>query len=146
MIKDLRFKEFFESVTKRFSSEELFFGLTTIITIVIDYNSIVPAICTLLLLAFYYLFFGWLLFRNERKTNFLFSIISGIVYSICLVCMVIIIIKDFYSVFFYCIQFVILIIYFMYLRKAKKIELYKANHYIRIAIILFLNIFISIFK
>ncbi|MET4081806.1 hypothetical protein ABIB40_001757 [Pedobacter sp. UYP30] len=78
--------------------------------------------------------------------NFLFSVISGITYSICLVCIVIIIIGDFYSMFFYTMQFVILSIYPLYLKNIKNLDMYKTNHYIRIAIILFLNIFISIFK
>jgi hypothetical protein len=142
----MRVKDVFESITKYFSSEELFFGLATIMTVVTAYSSVVPAISTLLLLAFYYFFFGWFMFRKERKTNFLFSIVAGIVYSVCLVCIATIIVGGNYNLFFYVTQIVVLVVFFSYLKRIKRIESYKTSHYVRIGIILALNLYIFIFK
>ncbi|MDQ0638345.1 cbb3-type cytochrome oxidase subunit 3 [Pedobacter sp. W3I1] len=146
MNKDLGFKSVFKDIIKYFSTEELFFGLATVVTVVSPYNSIVPALTTLILLAFYYFFFGWFMFRNERKTNFLFSIIAGIVYSVCLVSIAIIITGDFYKTFFYIMQFIILVVYYIYLSKLKNIGFYRSSHYIRIGIIIALNVYLYIIK
>ncbi len=140
------FRYIFENINKYFGTEELFFGLATIVSVVDSYHSIVPAISTLLLLAFYYLFFGWFMFRHERKTNFLFSIIGGIVYSVCLTSMAIIVIGDFYKMFFYFIQFPMLGFYYIYLSSIKNIGFYRRSHCIRIGIIAALNLYIYIIK
>lgn len=144
MIKDFKLKQVNEIAMKRFSPEELFFGLSAVVTVLIPHYSIVPALSTLLLLAFYYLFFGWFIFRKERKINFLFSIIAGMVYSICLISLAVIIVGDFYKIFFYSVQLLVLILHFLYLNKIKGLGLYKNAHLIRIGIILFLNLWVYI--
>lgn len=130
----------------RFRSEELFFGLSTIGTVIVDYGSVVPALGVLCLLAFYYVFFSWYMFSTLHEKHILFSIICGVVYSICLLTMALIIVGgDSYYGFFYIIQPVLLAPLVWFLNR-KDWGMYKGNHYIRMAIILFLNGYILFFK
>lgn len=130
----------------RFRPEELFFGISAVGTVIIDYGSVVPALFTMCLLAFYYLFFGWFMMSVPSERHLFFSIISGVVYSISLLTMVFIIVtNDSLDGFFYVTQLVLLAPVFGYLVK-KDWGIYKSNHYIRIGIILFLNIYVLLFK
>lgn len=139
-------RSIFNSSLARFRTEELFFGVSAIGTIIIDYGSVVPAVAVSCLLAFYYLFFGWYMFGTRNEKHTLFSIIAGAVYSICLMLMALIIVgADSYNGFFYVAQLILLAALGWYLTK-KDWGIYKGNHYIRMVIILFLNFYILLFK
>ncbi len=139
-------KSIFNGAVKRFRSEELFFGLSTVFTIIIDYGSPMPAIFVICLLAFYYLFFGWFMFTVPNEKHVLFSVISGIVYSVCLLSMAILIAGGFYESFFYSLQAILISLFFLVLKGKKNWGVYKQNHFVRIGIVLFLNLFIYLFK
>lgn len=139
----------FESIlnfNKRFRSEENIFGLMTIGTILINYGSSVPAISVCCLLAFYYMFFSWLMFSTKEENHVWFSLISGVVYSVCLLSMAILIGKLYDGLLFLYLQIVLLIPLYGFLFTRKLWGLYKGNHYIRIVIILLLNLYILLFK
>jgi len=131
---------------RRFKSEELFFGLSAIGTIIVDYGSVVPALFVTGLLAFYYLFFGWYLFSIPKERHILFSIISGVVYSICLTSMAITILlgESYYGTLFL-VQIVLFVPLGWFLFK-KDWGVYKGNHYIRMMLIMFLNFYILFFR
>ena len=130
----------------RFRTEELFFGISAIGTIIIDYGSVVPALSVICLLAFYYLFFGWYMFATLNEKHVLFSIISGIIYSVCLLTMALIIVgRDSYNGFFYLIQLILVTLLAAVLYR-NNWGMYKGNHFIRMGLILLLNIYILLFK
>ncbi len=139
------FKAFVNVSTRRFRSEELFFGGSMIATVISNYNSIIPDLFVMLLLAFYYLFFGWMILSTKAENHLIFSIISGIVYSICLVSMAIMEIEGKPYIFLVFLQALMLLALFVYL-KMKEWGVYKGNHYIRISIMIFLNLFIYFLK
>jgi len=140
------FKAITTGAMRRFRTEELFFGVSAISTVLINYNSVVPALAVLCLLAFYYLFFGWYLFSTLNGKYLLFSIAAGMIYSICLLIMAVVIVgQDSYNGFFYVIQLICLIGLGCYLFK-KDWGMYRSNHYIRIAIIVLLNLFVLLFR
>ena len=130
---------------RRFRPEELFFGATMIATVMSNYNSIVPDLFVMLLLAFYYLFFGWMILSAKEENHLIFSIVSGIAYSLCLVSMVIMEIEGKPYIYLFLLQALMLLGLFAYLKK-KQWGIYKSNHYIRISIIIFLNLFIYCLK
>lgn len=140
------YKSIYEAAVRRFRSEELFFGLSAILTIIINYDSDVPAIFVICLLAFYYLFFGWFMFSVPNEKHLLFSIISEIVYSACLLSMAILIAGGFYEFFFYALQVILIIPLFLVLRSKRNWGVYKQNHFVRIGIVVLLNLFIYCFK
>jgi hypothetical protein len=139
-------KTLFSNLVKRFRPEEIFFGLTTIFTVIVEYSSVVPSLFMLCLLAFYYMFFGWFMFSTKNEKHALFSIISGVLYSICLLSIAVILLRSGYEVFFYVLQFIVLMSILLFLFNRKTWGIYKENHYIRIGLILFLNICIYIFR
>ncbi len=134
------------NVSKRFRSEEILFGSMAIVTILVDYGSSVPAMAMCCLLAFYYLFFSWSMFSTKQENYLLFSIISGVVYSGCLLSMAILIGKLYEGLFFLYLQIVLLIPICGFLLSRKLWGIYKGNHYIRIGLIVFLNLYIILFK
>lgn len=137
---------FLKSTINRFRPEELFFCLSAIGTILMEFGSVVPALSTLLLLAFYYLFFGWYLFSVKGENHLGFSIFSGIMYAVALVSICMIMLGNFYVIFFYLIQAIIVAVIFFVLYKNNNWGLYKGNHYIRLCMIIFFNIYLSLFK
>jgi len=141
------FRSTYETAIKRFRSEELFFGLTTVSTVMMDYGSTVPAVVSLCLMAFYYFFFGWMMLTTIQEKHIFFSIVSGIGYSTGLLCMALVIILPSSNyAFFYILQILILVSIGYYLSKQANWGYYKTNHYVRIAIFLFLDVYILIFK
>ncbi|MGY3052230.1 hypothetical protein ACVWYG_000420 [Pedobacter sp. UYEF25] len=140
------FKSIIEKVRLRFSSEELIFGSIAISTILIDHGSPVPALATCCLLAFYYFFFSWMMFSTKLEKHLWFSLISGVVYSLCLICMAFIIGVSYKGMSFFVLQIFLLASLGCFLYFQKSWGIYKGNHYIRISIIFFLNLFILFFK
>ena len=136
-----------QTAIKRFRSEELYFGLSTVGTVMMDYGSTVPAIVMICLMSFYYFFFGWLMLTTIEEKHILFSILSGIGYSIGLICMALAtIMPPPQKPFFYIMQILILASIGWYLTKKPNWGYYKTNHYVRIGIFLFLDLYILIFK
>jgi len=112
------FRSTYETAIKRFRSEELFFGLTTVSTVMMDYGSTVPAVVSLCLMAFYYFFFGWMMLTTIQEKHIFFSIVSGIGYSTGLLCMALVIILPSSNyAFFYILQILILVSIGYYLSK-----------------------------
>jgi len=130
-----------EATTRRFRSEELFFGGSMILTILSNNDSIVPDLAVMVLLAFYYFFFGWMILSTKTEKHIIFSILSGIGYSICLVSMTVMEIDGKPNLHLVLLQALIALAIFFYLKK-KSWGIYKENHYTRIGIIIFLNLLI----
>jgi len=141
------FRSLIQIAIKRFRSEELYFGLSTVSTVMMDYGSTVPAVVMICLMSFYYLFFGWLMLTTIEEKHIFFSILSGIGYSIGLICMALAtIMPPPQQPFFYILQILILASIGWYLTKKSNWGYYKTNHYVRIGIFLFLDLYILIFK
>ncbi|TDQ09203.1 hypothetical protein ATK78_1357 [Pedobacter metabolipauper] len=140
-------KNFYSSAVVRFRPEELFFGLSAISSVIIDYGSVAPPVVVICLLAFYYLFFGWFMFSTSNENHIGFSIISGAVYFVCLLSMTVIIAGgDSSNGFFYALPIALLIFLYWYLILRDGWRIYRSNHYVRILIILFLNLYVFVFK
>ena len=132
-------------ITDRFRSEELFFGISAISSVIIDYGSILPSLFVCGLLAFYYLFFGWYMFSTKMEKHVFFSIFAGIIYSICLLSIMALIAGVIYQVFFYILQLLILVS-LLFVLKNKSWGTYKDNHQVRVIVLLLLNVYVCIFR
>lgn len=135
-----------DSLNNRFRPEEVIFGSLVILTILVNYPSPVPGMAACCLLAFYYLFFSWSMFTTEHENHVLFSILSGIVYSVCLISITILIGELVSGFVFLYLQLVLLLFISSFLFMKKEWGLYKGNHFIRIGLILFLNFYILVFR
>ena len=124
---------------KRFRTEELIFGLLAIGTVLLDYSSSVPAIFTCCLLAFYYCFFGWYLFKTQEENHVFFSIISGIIYAACLCGLSLAIVDPFGGLIFLYMQISLFAGLTAFLLFKNDWSGYKKNHFIRIAVLTVLN-------
>lgn len=130
---------FLFKICRGFRTEELIFGLLAIGTVLLDYSSSVPAIFTCCLLAFYYCFFGWYLFKTQEENYVLFSIISGIIYAACLLGLSLVILAPFESLIFLYIQILQLVGLTCFLLFKTDWSRYKKNHFIRIGMLTALN-------
>lgn len=139
------FKDAYKGAVERFRTEELFFGLSAIGTILIDYGSIVPSLIVYGLMAFYYFFFGWYMLATKGEKYTLFSIAAGIVYSVCLIGMMVILLDKQYIVSSTIFQLALLCTMVIILWQ-RNWGVYKGNHYIRIGVFVFLNFYICLFK
>jgi hypothetical protein len=136
-------KSIIKSAQSRFKSEEMIFGLLVIGTLILNPGYFSLGTCSIL--AFYYVFFGWYMLSTKQEKHLIFSIFSGITYALCLVSLSIVAGKFYDGLLFFYLQIIFLvpmstILFF------QKWGMYKENHYIRIAIIIFLNLFAIVFK
>lgn len=67
---------------KRFKAEELIFGGIAILSIILETQSVVPALVSCYLLGFYYLVFCWYLFVLENEKKIFRSIFFGVLYAL----------------------------------------------------------------
>jgi len=98
----------------RFRTEEVVFPLIAVSSVLIREESNVPTIVGPLLLAFYYLIFSWYLFPVGEEKYVFFSILSGILFAICLICIAINSGKLYDGFFFYYLQFLLLAPYLIF--------------------------------
>ncbi len=129
-------------VVKKIKKEELVFGLIMISAVLIKNQSNVPAMASSLLLGFYYLVFSWYIFPVDKERHIVFSILSGLVYAVCLIGIAVYSGKLYDGLFFYYIQFLFLLPQVLYLLFQKTWVDYKKLHFMRILTIVFLNIYI----
>lgn len=128
----------------KYRAEEKLFGILAIYTILTRYQFAGYSIFTSLILSFYYAVFGWYLLNTKNEKHIWFSLFSGLVYALCFICLAIYSGKLLRDPIFYFIQLIALLslIIFLYFKNGG--EDYKKLHYIRILVILFLNILVYI--
>lgn len=128
----------------RFRTEEVVFSLIAVSSILIKEESNVPTIVGPLLLAFYYLVFSWYLFPVGEEKYIFFSILSSVLFAICLISIAINSGKLYDGFFFYYLQTILLVPFLIFLFFKKNWYMYKKNHLIRVAVIVLLNVYILI--
>jgi hypothetical protein len=129
-------------ILKKFKTEELAFGSLFICTLIINTGNGIPGMIISLLLALYFLVFGWYLFPVGDKKNMTLSISSGIVYAICLTCIAIYSGNLYQGFFFLYVEGALLLPLSFYLIYRTEGETYKKLHLIRITIIIALSVYL----
>jgi hypothetical protein len=135
---------------KGFRAEELIFGGIAVSAVILETQSIVPALVSCWLLSFYYLIFCWYLFSvpNERKIvrSMLFGVLYSLIWLIIGACAVEMFGEfDWYFFFIEAILLIFISLYLFFSRKNNS-DIFTSTNYWRISIIIFINIFILVFK
>jgi hypothetical protein len=134
-------------IFKKVKTEELIFGSLTISTILMNESSGIPGMVCALLLAFYYVVFSWYIFPVEGEKQLMFSIITGIVYATCLVCIAIYSVKIYDRYFFFYLEGILLFLLILFLVTRKNWGItYRTLHFFRTITIILLNIYLYIFR
>ncbi|KIA88628.1 hypothetical protein OC25_26050 [Pedobacter kyungheensis] len=135
---------------KGFKPEELIFGGIAISAVILETKSVVPALVSCYLLAFYYLLFCWYLFavKNEKRIfrSISFGILYSIIWSIIGSCSVKMFGKE--AWFFYSIEALLLLAIglYLFLSRKKNSDVFTSSNYCRISVVVLVNIFILIWK
>ncbi|QIL37839.1 hypothetical protein G7074_00155 [Pedobacter sp. HDW13] len=135
---------------KVFKPEELIFGGIAISSLIVETKSVVPALVSCYLLAFYYFVFCWYLFavKNEKRIfrSISFGILHALIWFIIGSCSI----KMFGELdwFFYLIEAILLLTMglYLFLSRKKNSNVFTSANCCRISIIICINIFILIFK
>jgi len=135
---------------KGFKPEELIFGGIAISSIIFQTKSVVPALVSCYLLAFYYFIFCWYLFAVNNEKRIFRSISFGVSYALIWFIIGSCSVKMFgeQDWFFYLIEALLLLTMglYLFLNRKKNSDVFTSANYWRISIVVFMNVFILIFK
>ncbi|ETZ24494.1 hypothetical protein N824_13320 [Pedobacter sp. V48] len=132
-------------VLKMVKPEEIVFGTLTIFTVSMNETSGIPGMICLLLLAFYYLIFSWYIFPISEEKHLIFSILAGLVYAVCLVCLAVYSVKIYDGYFLLYLEGLLLLCMIFYLIPRRGWKIYRNLHFFRAIVIALLNVYLYVF-
>lgn len=135
---------------RHFKLEEIIFVAIAISSIVLETESVVPALASCCLLSFYYVVFCWYLFSVKNEKKILRSILFGILYALIWLTIGICTVKMFgeFGWIFYLFELLLILIIgsHLFLFRNNDNRVFNVTNYWRLTIIITLNMFILFFK